>query len=62
VEVQLADAPEDLARGPLMSAAFAKDVDCRMGPDGRGLCTVDGQSVGALAQQPSIQKTGLTWR
>jgi len=62
IELQLADAPADLARGTLMSAAFAKDVDCKVQADGRALCTVDGQSVGALASQPSVQKAGLTWR
>jgi hypothetical protein len=62
VEVQLADAPADLARGTLMSAAFARDIDCKVQADGRALCTVDGQSVGALASRPSIQKAGLSWR
>jgi hypothetical protein len=62
IELQLADAPADLTRGTLMSAAFAKDVDCKVRADGRALCTVDGQSVGALASQPSVQKAGLTWR
>jgi len=62
IELQLADAPADLARGTLMSAAFAKDVDCKVQADGRALCTVDGQSIGALASQPSVQKAGLTWR
>jgi len=62
VELQLADAPADLARGTLMSAAFARDVDCKVQADGRALCTVDGQSVGALAAQPSMQKAGLSWR
>lgn len=62
IELQLADAPTDLARGTLMSAAFAKDVDCKVLADGRALCTVEGQSVGALASQPSVQKAGLTWR
>jgi hypothetical protein len=62
VELQLADAPADLPRGTLMSAAFAKDIDCKVQADGLARCTVDGQSVGALASQPSIQKAGLTWR
>jgi len=62
IELQLADAPAGLARGTLMSAAFAKDVDCKVQADGRALCTVDGQSVGALASQPSVQKAGLSWR
>ncbi|MGE5567111.1 MAG: hypothetical protein ACM3YN_13285 [Parcubacteria group bacterium] len=62
VEVQLADAPPELARGPLMSAAFAKDVDCKVGADGRAVCTVEGQSVSELAQQPSVQKAGMSWR
>lgn len=62
VELQLADTPPELARGPLMSAAFAKDVDCRIGADGRAICTVEGQSVGDLAQRPSVQKAGLSWR
>ena len=62
VELQLADAPPELPRGPLMSAAFAKDVDCKVGADGRAMCTVDGQSVSDLAQRPSVQKAGLSWR
>lgn len=62
IELQLADTPADLARGTLMSTAFAKDVDCKVQADGRALCTVDGQSVGALASQPSVQKAGLSWR
>ena len=62
VELQLADAPADLARGTLMSAAFARDVDCKVQADGRALCTVDSQSLGALSAQPSVQKAGLTWR
>jgi len=62
IEFQLADAPAELARGTLMSAAFAKDVDCKVQADGRALCTIDGQSVGALSAQPSVQKAGLSWR
>lgn len=62
VELQLADAPPELARGSLMSAAFAREVDCKVQADGRALCTLDGQSVGALAAQPSVQKAGLSWR
>lgn len=62
VELQLADTPPELARGPLMSAAFAKDVDCKVQADGRAVCTVEGQSVSDLAQQPSVQKAGLSWR
>jgi len=62
VELQLADTPPELARGPLMSAAFAKDVDCKVRADGRAVCTVEGQSVADLAQQPSVQKAGLRWR
>lgn len=62
VELQLADAPPELARGPLMSAAFAKDVDCKVRADGRAVCTVEGQSVSDLAQRPSVQKADLSWR
>ena len=62
IELQLADAPPELPRGPLMSAAFAKDVDCKVQADGRALCTTDGQSIGDLAQRPSVQKAGLSWR
>lgn len=62
IELQLADTPPELARGPLMSAAFAKDVDCKVQADGRAVCTADGQSIGTLAQQPSVQKAGLSWR
>jgi hypothetical protein len=62
VELQLADTPRELTRGPLMSAAFAKDVDCKVAPDGRAVCTLDGRSVADLAQQPSVEKAGLSWR
>jgi hypothetical protein len=62
VEVQLADAPPELTRGTLMSTAFAKDVDCRMGDGGRAACTVDGQPLGALLRQPLAQKAGFSWR
>ena len=62
VEVRLADAPPEITRGALMSTAFARDVDCRMGEGGRAVCTVDGQSVGALARRPLAQKAGFTWR
>lgn len=62
VEVQLEGAPADLPRGVLMSAAFAKDVDCKVTVSGHAVCRVDGQSVAALVQQPSVQKAGLGWR
>ncbi|MFN3513960.1 MAG: hypothetical protein ACK41C_13000 [Phenylobacterium sp.] len=66
IELRLEDTPADSARGTLMAAAFAQDVDCRItaiGPDGpMAACTLRNRPLGRLLRKPSILKAGLAWR
>ncbi len=72
VEVQVLDAPLQKAstkanpRGVLMAAAFAQNAVCDVTQviDGRAVaaCAIDGQPLAQRLSQPSIVKTGQSWR
>lgn len=73
VELELAQNPLQRAasrpaptRGALMSAAFARDVDCRIvgrkGAVATAVCTADGQDLSQQSVQPAAFSAGQAWR
>lgn len=66
LELRLVDAPVGAARGTLMAAAFAENLDCRViaaGPgEAVGACALAGESLGRRMQNPQIIEAGAAWR
>jgi hypothetical protein len=58
----LADVPETTARQTLMAAAFGKDAECRVMPDGDAVCLVEGRRLRELVADETIVLAGSTWR
>jgi hypothetical protein len=50
------------SRAVLMAAAFGQNVTCTIGPDGAGVCQVEGATLAQQVQRPEILKASLQWR
>lgn len=60
--LRLADVPQATARQTLMAAAFGKDAECRVTPDGAAVCLVEGRRLSELVVDESVVTAGATWR
>ena len=49
-------------RPALMAAAFGKNATCVVDAQGRGACTVEGQSLAVALHQPEIVNAAYAWR
>jgi hypothetical protein len=60
VAVPLAEAAP--ARNVLMAAAFGQNATCRIGADGRGDCTIDGDRLAGRLTQGDTLRAAVSWR
>jgi len=56
------DGGASIDRKVLMAAAFARRVQCVVGADGLGRCSLDGADVVTLSQAPTVQHAAISWR
>lgn len=50
------------SRGALMAAAFGKNAECRVGSDGRAVCTVEDADLSAVLSSTQVRQTAADWR